>query len=125
MTIALWCLLAAALMPVIAVGISKAGARFDNDAPRSSSEGLPGHHLRAHWAHLNCYEALPFYAAAVIVAEMKARPGAWIDGLALAFIAARLVYVALYVGGFPTLRSAMWGVAFAINIAIFTLPAWR
>ena len=112
-------------MPVIAAGNLKAGTRFDNDAPRSSSEGLPGHHLRAHWAHLNCYEALPFFAAAVIVAEMKARPGAWIDGLALAFIAARVVYVALYVGGLSTLRSAVWGVAFAINIAIFTLPAWR
>ena len=54
MSLALWCILAAALMPVVTAGVAKAGTRFDNDNPRASSESLPGRHRRAHWAHMNC-----------------------------------------------------------------------
>jgi uncharacterized MAPEG superfamily protein len=44
--------------------------------------------------------------------------------LALGWILARVIYVACYVGDWPTLRSVIWTVALALAIAIFALPVW-
>ena len=56
---------------------------------------------------------------------MRGGAGPTLDALALAFVAARIAYVALYVAGRSTLRSAAWSLAFAVNVAIMTMPAWR
>jgi uncharacterized MAPEG superfamily protein len=41
------------------------------------------------------------------------------------FAAARSAYVLTYLGNRPTLRSILWSIGFAINCAIFFLPAIR
>ena len=68
----------------------------------------------------NGYEAFPFFAAAVILAEMRAVPQGVVNGLAVAFIAARIVYVLLYLTDRPTLRSLIWSIGFAYAIWRFS-----
>ena len=48
-----------------------------------------------------------------------------IDELAVLFLIVRIAYVFTYLGNRPTLRSILWSLGFAINIAIFFLPAIR
>ncbi|MBV9219597.1 MAG: MAPEG family protein [Methylobacteriaceae bacterium] len=125
MTIALWCVLIAAILPLVLVGISRAGQRYDNRDPRGASQALEGSRKRAHSAHLNAFEAFPFFAAAVIVAEMKGAPRGALDGLAVAFIIVRIVHAGAYLGDQAPLRSAIWTVGFLLTIGIFILPLWR
>ena len=75
-------------------------------------------------AHQNGFEAFPLFAAAVILAEMRAVPQGTVDLLAVAFVVVRLVYVLLYLGDRPSLRSMVWWVGFACNLAIFFSPVW-
>ena len=37
----------------------------------------------------------------------------------------RIAYVFTYIGDRPTLRSILWNIGFAINVAIFFMPAIR
>lgn len=124
MTIALWCILAAALMPLIWTGIAKfAGPGFNNARPRQFLEGLDGFRKRAHWAQLNSFEAFPPFAAAVLVAEHLAAPQAQVDGLALAWIVLRLLYGACYLGNWYRARSVVWLLAMLCVVALFVISA--
>lgn len=109
MTIAYWCVLAAAMMPFLFTGIAKfSGPGFNNKRPRDFQAKLEGFRQRAHWAHQNSFEAFPPFAAAVIIAHQLGADRAWLDGLALAFIALRLVYGGLYIANWHLLRSLVW-----------------
>jgi uncharacterized MAPEG superfamily protein len=72
---------------------------------------------------LNSFEAFAPFAAGVIIAQLSAAPQARIDTLAVAFIALRLVYGALYVLDRAVLRSVAWGLAFACTVALFLTAA--
>jgi len=39
------------------------------------------------------------------------------------FLIVRIAYVFTYLGNRPTLRTILWSLGFAINVAIFFLPA--
>jgi len=80
---------------------------------------------RALGAHQNGIEAFPFFAAAVLLAEFRIAPQRLIDELAILFLIVRIAYVFTYLGDRPTLRSILWSIGFAINIAIFFMPALR
>ncbi len=125
MTIALWCVLVAGLMPLVFTGIAKAGGKYDNKAPREWATRVRGYRARAYAAHLNSFEAFPFFAAAVIVAEMKGAPRGLLDGMAAAFVAARAGYFAAYVGNAAGARTLVWLAGLALPIAIFVSPLWR
>jgi uncharacterized MAPEG superfamily protein len=125
MSTALWCVLVAAILPIVCVGIAKAaGGRYDNHDPRHRANHYEGMPRRAYAAHHNSYEAFPLFAAAVLLAEMKGMPRGTIDQLALLFIGARLAYILCYLMDWATLRSVAWFVGFASAIAIFTMLAW-
>ena len=126
MTIADLCLLAAVILTILSIMPAKlSGVReYDNANPRDPRFYTPGLRARSQGAHLNGYEAFPFFAAAVILAEMRAVPQGTVNALAVAFIVARVVYVLLYLGDRPTLRSVVWTAGFACNLAIFFSPAW-
>jgi uncharacterized MAPEG superfamily protein len=126
MTIAELCLPAAVILTILSIVPAKlsAGRKYDNGSPRDSRFFEPGPRTRSQGAHLNGYEAFPFYAAAVILAEMRLVPQGTVDALAVGFIVARIVYVLLYLGDRPTMRSVVWSVGFACNLAIFFSPAW-
>jgi uncharacterized MAPEG superfamily protein len=76
---------------------------------------------RALGAHVNGIETFPFFATAVLLAEFRGAPQDWIDGLAVAFLITRLVFVYAYVSDKPTLRTVLWNAAFAFNLGIFFL----
>lgn len=127
MTIALWCILVAALLPLVFTAIAKygheAGIHRLNRQPRVFQAELTGFRARAHWAHLNGIEAFPPFAAAVIVAQLVHAPQGRIDVLALAFIALRLIYGAFYLADKPPLRSLSWFLALGCVIGLFVIAA--
>ena len=117
MTIAFWCVLAAALMPYIWTGAAKFGkrdpddakpARYDNHAPRAYLEQLSGRKLRAHWAQLNSFEAFPAFAAAVVIAHIAGGDESAIDALSLLFLICRFAYGYCYITDKPSARSVTW-----------------
>ncbi|HET9469480.1 MAG TPA: MAPEG family protein, partial [Usitatibacter sp.] len=119
MTIAEWMVFAAVILYLLTVAPVKAlgHASFDNSNPRDPAFYEPGIRSRALGAHINGMETFPFFAAAVLVAEFRLAPQPWIDGLAIAFLGTRLLFVAAYVGNWPTTRTLLWNCGFAINTA--------
>ncbi len=126
MSIAYWCVLTAAVLPYVTVGLAKLGGTYDNADPRRP--GLyNGVAARADSAHKNGLEVFPFFAVAVLVAS-AAHPGAddaLLNRLALVWIALRFAYVAVYLANRALLRSIIWIVGWFVTIAIFTMPVWR
>ena len=120
MTNAYWCVLIAAMMPYIFTFIAKfTGGRYNNFSPREFLEKQEGFRKRANWAQMNSFEAFPPFAAAVIIAHLTGGEQGWIDTLAMAFIGLRVVYGALYIGNFATMRTLVWTAALGCNIALF------
>lgn len=124
MPLAYWCVLVAAILPLVIVIFAKAGSDGDNHHPRDSAERLPPANRRAYAAHLNAYENFPFFAAAVIIAKTQGAPLGTLNALAAIYIILRIAHAALYIGDYATPRSAMFAVAWLINIAIFVLPVF-
>ena len=124
MTVALWCVLAAALLPYLATTIAKAGGeRYENRDPRAWLERQQGLRLRAHNAQLNGFEAFPFFAAAVIVAQMLQAPQDRVDALALIFIVARVGYLVCYLADWHWARSVAWLLGWLACIFLFVSGA--
>lgn len=125
MTVAAWCILVALLAPYILSVLARSqGGRADYvEDPRAFSARLTGWHRRAHLAHLNAFEAVPAIVAAVMVAEFAHAPRAAIDGLALAFIACRVLHAAFYIADKPMLRSHAWRLGIICVIGLFVVAA--
>jgi uncharacterized MAPEG superfamily protein len=124
MTIALWCVLAAALMPYLATSIAKAGGeRYDNRDPRAWLDRQDGWRVRANHAQLNGFEAFPFFAVSVIVAQMLQAPQDRVDALALIFIAVRCVYLVSYIADWHWARSIAWLLGWFACILLFVSGA--
>ncbi len=125
-TIADFCLLASVMLTIASIIPAKLDGRreYDNGNPRDQRFYTPGLRARSQGAHLNGFEAFPFFAAAVILAEMRSVPQATVNALAVAFIVARMAYILLYLNDRPTLRSLVWSVGFVCNLAIFFSPLW-
>jgi uncharacterized MAPEG superfamily protein len=124
MTVALWCVLAAALLPYLATTIAKAGGeRYENRDPRAWLGRQQGLRLRAHNAQLNGFEAFPFFAVAVIVAQLLQAPQERIDALALIFIVARVGYLVCYLADWHWARSVAWLLGWLACIFLFVSGA--
>lgn len=119
MTIALWCVLVAGLMPYVATLTAKSRQDFDNANPREWLGKLDGFRARANAAQLNSFEAFPLFAAAVIIAHLRGAPQGTIDALAMAYIAARIAFIALYLANLASLRSVAWLVAMLCAVSMF------
>jgi uncharacterized MAPEG superfamily protein len=127
MTAAEWCVFGTLMLSLLTIASIKwAGfRRFDNARPRDASFFDGPIAARALGAHQNGIEAFPFFAAAVLLAEFRVCPQHLVDELAILFLIVRIAYVFTYLGNRPTLRSILWSIGFAINIAIFFMPALR
>ena len=125
MTIAEWCVFGTLMLYLLTIASVKwiGHRRFDNARPRDSGFYEDPIRARALGAHQNGIEAFPFFAVAVLLAEFRLGPQRLIDELAVLFLIVRIAYVLTYLGNRPTLRSILWSIGFAINIAIFFLPA--
>jgi uncharacterized MAPEG superfamily protein len=127
MTVAEWCVFGTLMLYLLTIASIKwiGFRRFDNAKPRDPvfyDQPIAG---RALGAHQNGIEAFPFFAVAVLLAEFRAGPQRLIDDLAMLFLIVRIAYVFTYLGNRPTLRSILWSIGFAINLAIFFMPLIR
>lgn len=125
MPFAYWCILIAALLPIVWAKYAKTGFVGENRYPRDIIGSLPPPKRRAYAAHQNAFESFPFFAAAVIIAITQGASVSIVNALAGAYVLLRIVHGCLYVGDQPTLRSLVYAAAFAVNIAIFVSPIFR
>lgn len=125
-TIAYWCVLVAAFLPIACASIAKYGVfgkspgrgGFDNNNPRAWLARQTDWRARANAAQANTFEALPFFFAAVIIAHQLHARQALLDILAFLFVVLRMAYVTMYVADMAKTRSAIWTLALAVNVAI-------
>jgi len=128
-TVAYWCVLIAAILPIVCAGIAKYGkfaqpARaggFDNAHPRDWLARQGGWRARANAAQANSFEGLPFFIGAVIIAHLLNAPQVRVDLLAFVYIVLRAVYIMMYVADLPKARSLFWALAFAANVGILLI----
>jgi uncharacterized MAPEG superfamily protein len=119
MTLITWLFLAAALLPIVGAGCAKAGGKgFDNNEPRPWLGSLHGWRARANAAQANTFEALPFFFAASLFALYKNASVQTLASLMAAWVIVRLAYIAVYIWGRGGIRSLIWMLALALNIAI-------
>jgi len=120
LTLAYWCVLVAVALPYAAAYFAKAGnfRRRDNETPREWAARQSGWRARAMGAQANSFEGLPFFIGAVIIAHQLGAAQARLDQLAAAYVLLRIVYIALYIKGLGSARSAIWTLAFLVNISI-------
>ena len=125
-TVAYWCILVAALLPIACAGIAKWGmfnkpwreGGYDNANPRSWLSRQTDWRARANAAQANSFEALPFFIGAVIIAHQLGAHQTRLDILAFVYIVLRVLYIMMYVAGLPAIRSMVWTLALAVNIGI-------
>lgn len=127
MTIAYWCILAAALLPYAWVAIAKTGAPgYNNKDPRSWVARQESYRVRnANAAHLNAFEAFPAFAAGVLMAQLAGVDSDRIDLLAMAFVGLRIVHGIFYLTALHWLRSLAWIAAFGCVVALMAQAALR
>lgn len=126
MDVHLWCIVAAwflvylSKVPVVAA-MARAGG-YDNHHPRAQQTQLTGWGARALASHLNGFEAFAPFAVAVLIAHVAGAPAAVVDGLAITFVMARVLYVACYLADWSTLRSTVWSIGFLATFGLFLSP---
>jgi uncharacterized MAPEG superfamily protein len=124
MTTITWLFLIAALLPLIATSISKAGAKgFDNNDPRPWLAQQSGWRARANSAQINLFEGLPFFYAAVLFALYTHADLIFLRNLMAGWIVLRLIYVGCYVWGKGSIRSLCWAAALIVNVTILFAPS--
>lgn len=133
MILAFWCVLIAALLPILCSYVAKFGggpstaavapARFDNRRPRAWLAAQTGLRARADAAQHNGFEVFPVFAAGVVIAVLQQVAVSTIDACAVVFVVARIAYIACYLGDRPSLRSAAFAVGFMACVALFLVAA--
>lgn len=126
LTVAYWAVLVAALLPIVCAGIAKSGmfgkprreGGYDNDNPRAWLARQTDWRARANAAQANSFEALPLFIGAVIIAHQLGAPQLRVDVLAFLYVFMRVLYVMMYLANLALVRSIVWTLALAINIAI-------
>ena len=128
MTIAAWCVFAFFILAYLPrVGsirgaIAQEGA-YDNITPRAQQARLTGAGARAQAAHQNALEAFAPFAAAVWAAHAFNADAMLRDGLAVAFLAVRLVYWRAYVADWGNGRSIVWAIGWFTTAGLFLAAA--
>jgi uncharacterized MAPEG superfamily protein len=114
----------AAYMAPIAIAKYGAFDAFDNSRPRDPAFFQDPFRARALWAHQNGLEGFAFFAAAVVIAQLRDGPQNIVDALAMAYVALRFGYAAAYLADRPNLRSGLWMLGFLANIALLLSPLY-
>ena len=125
-TLAYWCVLVAALLPLLCAVIAKWGTigkspkvgGFDNHNPRAWLDRQTDWRARANAAQANSFEALPFFIGAVVIAHQLGAYQTRLDLLAFVYVVLRVVYIMMYLANLASLRSLVWVLALVINVAI-------
>lgn len=122
MAVMIICLLTAILMPFLAkiplaIEMNKLGG-YDNLHPRTQQSQLTGFGARALAAHKNCFEALTYFAPAVVTILAVGAVDQTAKWLAIAFIIGRVGYLVMYWLSADKLRSLFWLVGIGCSIAM-------
>lgn len=125
-TLAYWCVLVVALLPIVCAGIAKSGmfgkprsqGGYDNADPRAWLASQNDWRARANAAQANSFEAMPFFIGAVIIAHQLGAHQGRLDLLAFVFVVLRMVYIMMYLAGLANIRSMIWIAALVVNICI-------
>ncbi|MEO8020240.1 MAPEG family protein [Polaromonas sp.] len=128
-TVAYWCLLAAALLPLACAALAKWGmlqvpprqGGYDNKNPRAWLARQTDWRARANSAQANTFEALPFFFAAVIIAHQLHASQVRLDVFAFVFVVLRIAYIMMYVADMAKSRSVIWFLALLVNVGILFL----
>lgn len=128
MTVALWCILIAMILPPLCGLAAKlSSGRFglrDNHDPRAFLDTLSGLPRRAHAAQQNGFEAFPAFAAAVLVADIVGNAEQVTqDVLAVLYITSRLLFIICYLADLAILRSLVWFAGLALIVAFSWSPS--
>lgn len=124
MSAALWTILAAGLLPYITVVIAKrGGSGYNNRRPREWAGKLEGFRQRAYAAHQNHFEFFPFFAIAVLIADMETGASRTVMWLAVTIVGLRIAYTLAYFYDRHALRSLLWALGILGVIALFVLAA--
>ena len=129
LTVAYWCVLIMALVPMGCAWLAKSGhmtksrrdGGFDNHNPRAWLSSQTDWRARANAAQANTFEALPFFFAAVIIAHQLQASQVRLDVFAFVFVVLRIAYVMMYVADMAKSRSVIWAAALLVNIGILFL----
>ena len=121
MTLALWCVLIAALLPYVWGTLSKGGQAYDNARPRLQQKS--GWRQRADWAQQNAWEAFAPFAAAVLIAHWAHARQPTVDLLAGLFGVFRVGHGLSYLADRATLRSLAWSAGFCCVLGLFAAAA--
>ena len=127
MSVAYWCILAAALLPYGWTTLAKrSGQRYNNRDPRPWLARQENPLVqRANAAHLNAFEAFAPFAAGVLMAQAASVPAGFVQALALAFIGFRILHGVFYVTALHWLRSLAWVGGFACVAWLMVAAAQR
>jgi uncharacterized MAPEG superfamily protein len=128
MTIPFWCLLIAAILPIVLSWVSgyyrnKQLGTIDNKNPRQQNAQLTGPGARAVAAQQNAWEALAVFTAAVMVSHFLNADADTAATAALVFIAARIIHGITYVANLDALRSLAFLVSFGSSLWLFLMAA--
>ena len=106
---------------VVAREQAKQPEGYDNATPRQQYTKLGGLGQRAQGAHVNGFEALTLFAPAVLACELRHVAIGLTSALCLGFVALRTIYLGLYLGDKPSVRSAVWVLGFLTTLALYVL----
>lgn len=106
----------------LAMSMARQPKGYDNKHPRQQQSKLEGFGARAAAAHYNGFETFPGFAAAVIINHLAGIHDHRASILCVAFVVARILYVAAYLANQDYLRSAIWVIGFLCTVALFCLP---
>jgi len=126
MTIPLWCLLVAVILPYVWLPASfsarkEAFGQADNAHPRLQVAKLEGKGARAYAAHQNAFEALAVFAPAVLVAHVTHANPMHSTILAAVWVVCRFLHGVLYIANIDKARSGVFFLAFLSAIGQFVI----
>ena len=126
MTVPFWCLLIAALIPIILAWVGgyyrqRQLGSVDNKHPRQQTLLLEGAGARVVAAQQNAWEALIIFTGAVLVAHVSGATGSLASIAALVFIAARILHAGFYIANLDVLRSLSFLVSLGCSIWLYTM----
>lgn len=116
MTLPLWTLLVASLLPYVWFVVSSLARKhefgvLDNKHPRLQQAKQTGAGARANAASLNAFEVLGVYAPAVLVAHLVAPTSALAPRLAVGWIVLRVLHGVFYVANKALARTVCFALA--------------
>ncbi len=128
MTTPFWCLFAAALLPYLLAPVSgyyrvKQFGTVDNKNPRKQQAESTGVGARAVAAQQNAWEALPVFAAAVIVNHLANADAGTAAMLSMVFVAMRVLHAIFYIADIDKARTGVFLVSAVCWIGLFVSAA--